>query len=120
MYRWIVVFVGLVFLVGCGPSVELRSDPVSISGKLTVGGKPLGDVVFNLHPMEGQHPVPIQVGSDGSFSGKAIPGKYTYYVSAKDANPGALEKVVAKFREADLSRSIIIGADKATFDIALD
>ena len=120
MYRWIIVFLGLAFLVGCGPRVEIRSEPVSVSGKLTVGGNPLGDVVFHLHPLEGQHPVPFQVGADGSFNGTAIPGKYTYYVSAKDANPGALEKVVAKFRESDLSRSIIIGADKATFDIALD
>jgi hypothetical protein len=120
MYRWIIVFLGLAFVVGCGPRVEMRQAEIPVSGKLTVGGNPGAKLQLNLHPMEGQHPVWLKVGEDGTFSGKAIAGKYSYFVDAERSDPVAMEKVGTKFREADLSRTITVSADKSTIDIALD
>lgn len=120
MVRWITFFLGLAFLVGCGPKIEMRSDPIPISGKVTAGGKPVGKIVLSFYPMEGQHPVGFKVGEDGSYSGTAIPGKYAYFVPVEGSDPVAIGKVGPKFREADLSRSITVSLEKSTVDIALD
>jgi hypothetical protein len=120
MIRLLTMLMGLAFLIGCGPKVEMLTDPISISGKLTSAGAPLGGVTLTLQPLEAGHLLPMQVGADGSFSGQAIPGKYAYFVTAGAADPAAIEKVAAKFREADLGRTVTISADKPTVDIALD
>ena len=92
MNRLIVVCIGLAFLVGCGPKIEPLPEAVTVSGKLTSAGAPVGDVVLTLQPVELGHPVPMQVGADGSYSGKIVPGKYVYFVSAKEANPNAIDR----------------------------
>lgn len=120
MNRLLVICIGLALLVGCGPKVEMLAEPVSISGKLTGGGTPIGNVVLTLQPIEIGHPVLLQVGGDGSFAGKAIPGKYVYFVTEKEDDPGAIEKVAAKFRDADMARTVVVVADQPTVDIALD
>jgi hypothetical protein len=120
MIRLLTMLMGLAFLIGCGPKIEMLTDPISISGKLTTGGAPLGGVSLTLQPLETGHPTQMQVGADGSFSGKVIPGKYTYFVSANEMDPTAIDKVGAKFRDADMTRTITISADKPTVDIALD
>lgn len=110
----------LMLAMGCGPKVDILTDPVSISGKLTKGGAPLGSVVLHLQPLEQGHPVPLQVGVDGSFSGRAVPGKYAYYVAAAEGNPEAMSSVDAKFKEADMGRTVIIKADQPTVDVSID
>lgn len=120
MNRLIFVCIGLAFLVGCGPKIEPLPEAVTVSGKLTSAGAPVGDVVLTLQPVELGHPVPMQVGADGSYSGKIVPGKYVYFVSAKEANPNAIDKVDAKYREADMSRTVTVAAGQASVDIALD
>lgn len=115
-----VVCIGLALLVGCGPKVEMLAEPVAISGKLTGAGAPIGNVVLTLQPIEIGHPVIMQVGGDGSFTGNAIPGKYVYFISEREDDPGAIEKVAAKFREADMDRSVVVAADQPTVDLALD
>lgn len=112
--------IGLAFLAGCGPKIEMLADPVAISGKLTSAGAPVGNVLLTLNPIERGHPVPMQVGPDGSFSGQAIPGKYVYLVSAKEEDPSALEKVPTKYRDTDLSRTVTVSADTPAIDIAMD
>jgi hypothetical protein len=98
----------------------MLAEPVAISGKLTVAGAPVGNVVLTLNPIEQGHPVPMKVGADGSFSGTAVPGKYVYFVSEEEENPAALEKVPTKFRDTDLSRTVVVAADQSTLDVALD
>jgi hypothetical protein len=120
MSRLIFVFIGLAFLAGCGPKIEMLTEPVSISGKLTAAGAPVGNVLLTLNPIEQGYPLPMQVGADGSFSGKAVPGKYVYAVSAKEDEPGSIDKVPAKYRDTDLTRTITVTADQSTIDIALD
>lgn len=120
MSRLICVFIGLAFLAGCGPKIEMLAEPVSISGKLTAAGAPVGNVLLTLNPIERGHPVPMKVGPDGSFSGTAVPGKYVYMVSSNEDDPGAIDKVPAKYRDTDLTRTITVTADQSTIDIALD
>jgi hypothetical protein len=120
MIRSIFLLLACVVFTGCGPKIEIMTEPMSISGKLTGAGAPVGGVLLTLQPLDTGHPVPLTVGPDGSFSGRAIPGKYTYYVAATEANATALDKVDAKYKEADLKRTIVIKSDSTTYDIALD
>jgi hypothetical protein len=120
MIRLLSVLMGLAFLVGCGPKIEILAEPISISGKLTAASAPVGGVTLTLQPLERGHLLPMQVGPDGSFSGQVVPGKYAYFVTASEADPAAIEKVTAKFREADMTRTVTISAENSTVDIALD
>lgn len=120
MIRWMPVLMGLALLIGCGPKVEIRTDPVAVTGKLTVAGAPVGPVTLTFQPLDAGQFVPMKIEADGAISGKLIPGKYAYFVTAREEDPAAIEKVAAKFREADLNRTVTISADKSTIDIALD
>lgn len=120
MFRLSFALMGLVLLTGCGPRIEMKSDPVSVSGKLTVSGGAVGDVVLTLQPLDHGHLVPMTVGTDGSFSGKVIPGKYAYFVSANEDNPGAIDKVPADFRQASMDRTITVTSGQSTLNVDLN
>lgn len=120
MFRIAAMLLTVIAFCGCGPKVELNAEPVALSGKLTKGGAPIGGVLLTLQPTEVGHPVPMTVGTDGSFSGQAVPGKYVYYVSATEADATAIDKVDVKYRNADMSRFVTIKADQSSYDIALD
>ena len=96
----VVLFVG-VALIGCQYKVPLMNTPMDVSGKLTKGGQPLGSVTLMLQPLETGHPVPLAVGNDGSFKGTIIPGKYAYFLVAKEDGSSNLNGVdkSAVFRE---------------------
>jgi hypothetical protein len=120
MCRLCFAMLGLVLLAGCGPKIELKSDPVSVSGKLTLSGGAVGDVLLTLQPLDNGHMVPMKVGADGSFSGKVIPGKYAYFVTANEDNPGAIDKVPADFRQASMDRTVTVSSGQSTLDIPLN
>lgn len=103
----------LLMCVGCGSSATPLPAPVTVNGKLEMSdGKPIGNLLLTLHPMEGQQQAFIPVGEDGTFKVEAISGKYSYYVGKSTAknSEATLKKVNAKFLEADLNRSIVISA----------
>jgi hypothetical protein len=66
--------VSLSTLIGCGNE---ESKMVPVSGKVTIGGKPVTksglDVLFTSS--EGGKPASFEVSSDGTFSGEAPAGK---------------------------------------------
>lgn len=119
MSRWIALFTGLALLIGCGPKVELNLEPTTVSGKLTAAGAPVGNVLLTLQPLETGHPVPIKVGSDGSFKADVIPGKYAYFVAAIEDNSSAIDKVPADFRQASLTRTVTVSAGQTTLEVPL-
>ena len=102
---------------GCGGvTPDTFAEPVDVTGKVTApGGKPVKDLVLNFQPLGDGLPVPVKLGADGAFTAKVIPGKYTYYVTAKSGrttdevlrNEDAWMKTVPeKFRSGDKDRVI--------------
>lgn len=100
----------LLMCVGCGSSGTPQPAPVTVNGKLELGGKPIGGLLLTLFPMEGQHPAYIPVGEDGTFKVETISGKYSYFVGKSTAktSEATLKKVNAKYYEADLTRSVVV------------
>jgi hypothetical protein len=96
--------------VGCSRSAAPRSAPVSVTGKVTRAGQPVGDVVVTFQPMDVGHPGMFPLKADGTFQGDLIAGNYMYYVGkgATPTSPVALAKIDAKFYEPNLERSIAV------------
>ena len=112
---------GLICLFsGCAPKVEMLNEPVSVSGKLTKSGQPLGNVTLMLQPLEKGHPVPLKVGADGSYKGSVVPGKYAYFLMPLDeANAAVLNGVDASLKEANMQRIIALQPGQNQMDVAL-
>ena len=115
----LLIILTLVLSVGCGSATTPMPTPTAIKGKVELsGGKPASGLALNLYPLEGQHPGILNLAEDGTFSGEAISGKYSYFVtkgSAKNSEQ-TLKLVNPKFYEADLARTFVI---KAGEDIKL-
>jgi hypothetical protein len=70
----------LALLTGCGDGVSRMEDPVEISGKATYAdGRPVRDVQLALRPKGEGHPAGCALGSDGSFTVKAVPGEFMFF-----------------------------------------
>jgi hypothetical protein len=77
---------------GCGSKVEDRPTVYSVTGKLTVGGKPLQGITVTLMPVAGGPSGIGKTASDGSFiivtanAGEgAVPGTHKVILSSYDA-----------------------------------
>ena len=95
-------------VVGCSQPTRLNEAPISVSGKVSQGGQPVGDVQVTFQPLEKGHPGSFPVGADGTFQGELIPGNYAYYVGKSTApkSDAAIKKIDPKYLEANLTRSI--------------
>lgn len=80
---WILL-VALVGLVGCGQETGSPRDttPVDVTANVTgPDGKPLSKgLVVILQPTGDTLGSRLEATTDGKFTGKAMPGKYVYYV----------------------------------------
>lgn len=78
-------------LVGCGSPPAKPLSPVEITGRLSVEGKPFGNVMLTLHPQDadaqGQRPTAL-VKADGTFAVSCLPGKYKVTLSPLPHGPG--------------------------------
>ncbi len=107
------LFIVLMLIVGLTRlrfGSELKAAPVSVSGKVSQGGQPVGGMVMIFQPLGDGHVREFPVQKDGTFNGELISGKYAYYV-AKPAVPAAaqmLRNLPPKFFEADLSRTVAV------------
>jgi hypothetical protein len=119
--RMLVALLLLIGLVGCGSEVKLKGAPVSVSGTVSQGGKPIGGIVVVLQPLGDGHVRELPIQKDGSFHGELVSGEYAYYVArpAVLANAQSLKNLASKYFEADLSRTITAEAGKQ-LAIALD
>lgn len=107
--------------IGCSGATTLKETPVSITGKVSQGGKPVGDVVVWFHPLDNGHVESLPVSSDGKFNGELIVGNYSYYVGNSPAPTSAavLKKIDPKYYQPDLARSINVEDGKEII-LALD
>jgi hypothetical protein len=112
--RSLIVLMLFVGLVGCGSQVRLKGSPVSVSGKVSQGGQPVGGMVMVFQPLGDGHVREFPIQKDGTFSGELVSGEYAYYV-ARPTAPGAaqaLKKLSPKYFDADLSRTVAVESGK--------
>jgi hypothetical protein len=112
----VLIAVAGVGALGCSGAPEMKSAPVSVTGKATKAGQPVGNLVVAFQPLDSGHQRSLTVKPDGTFVGELITGNYAYYVekpakpTAADAN--ALKTIDAKYFEADLHRSVAVESGK--------
>jgi hypothetical protein len=99
-------------IIGCGGGADITPGAeVDVNGTVTVaGGKlPVG-VSIAFQPTGGTaRPASFPLNADGTFSGKMIVGKYSYYLSIPEGNAkleAALKSVPESARKASLERQI--------------
>ena len=98
--------------VGCGPGQGTPlSEPVNVSGAVTADGKPLGNVVLNLQPLENGYAKIIPVKADGKFSVETQPGKYAYYFTPAEKTK-AVPPAAANFVQASMDRTVQVASGK--------
>lgn len=103
--------------MGCGPNVSPNPEPTPISGKVTLGGKPVSGVMLNLQPTgPGSLPKIIAV-NEGSFQAELNPGKYAYFFS-RGPSAETFESIPADYKEASLDREIeVVAGEDLEFDM---
>lgn len=109
--RWACLSVLLVSLLGgCGGPGQLEA-PVAFTGSVTdASGKPVKDIAVELQPLESGHPATLQVGTDGTFSGEAVPGKYAYKLVPGAKARTAPKGVPAELMETSMERTYQVGS----------
>ncbi len=117
------VLLVIVAASGCSSSVAMKGEPALVTGKVAKSdGKPVGNVLLTLQPLEDGHLTPLEVGGDGCFQGELVPGKYAFYVgksSKSKASVHSLRQVSSKFFEPDMSRTVVVSSG-SDLTIALD
>jgi len=116
--------------LGCGGTTpDTFADPIDVTGKVTApSGKSVKDMVLNFQPVGDGLPVPVPLKGDGAFAAKVIPGKYTFYVTAKAGRTTDevlrnedvwIKSVPEKYRAGDKDRVIKIEPGQA-LDLKLE
>jgi hypothetical protein len=111
----------LLGVVGCSDAPALKQARVSVSGRVSQGGQPVGNVMVSFHPLDNGHVGSFPVKPDGTFLGELVVGNYSYYV-AKSTGPNsdaALRKIDPKYYEPDLGRKVAVQGGQE-LQIALD
>jgi hypothetical protein len=104
-----VLVLSLMTLIGCGPTAPQLAGPVTVNGKVTSSGKPVGGVLLNLQPLEDGYEKKIEVKPDGTFTVETHAGKYAYYFTPKSGT-SKVPTEVASFVEANLERTVSVTA----------
>ena len=107
--------------IGCSQPTRLNDAPISVNGKVSQGGQPVGDLLVTFQPLEKGHPGNFLVKPDGTFQGELIPGNYAFFVgkSTTPKSEAALKKIDPKFYEPNLERKVAV-EDGQELLIALD
>jgi hypothetical protein len=116
-----VLFIVAAAAAGCSDAPGLHDAPISVSGRLSHGGRPVGNVAVWFQPLDRGHLRSFPVGADGTFAGKLVGGAYSYYVGPSSARNAAatLKTVPTQFYEPDMGRSIQVEPGKQMV-LALD
>jgi hypothetical protein len=111
----------LACVAGCGSEVKLKDAPVSMSGKVSHDGQPLGGMVLIFQPLGDGHVREFVIRKDGTFSGEMVSGEYAYYLARpavqRAAQPAG--RLAPQYFAADLSRTVTVEPD-SPLAIALD
>jgi hypothetical protein len=117
------VVILMCLLTGCQYKVAIMDEPVSVSGKLTKDGKPLGTVTLMLQPLESGHMTPLKVSADGSFKGTVVPGKYAYFLAPieniENSDTSVFNGVDASLKEASMTRTVTVQPGQTSLNVEL-
>jgi hypothetical protein len=118
-------FIGVIvvlFALGCGASQPgLKNAAVGVTGKVTQGGQPVGNVAVSFHPTDNGYLTNLPVRPDGTFQGELISGTYAYSIAPSPAaeSAQALSKIAPQYLEPDLQRTVKVEAGQEVL-IVLD
>ena len=121
MRNFIAVMIVLAAM-GCGASQPgLKNTPVGVTGKVSQGGQPVGNVAVSFHPIDHGHLTNLQVGPDGTLEGELISGTYAYSIAQSTTADSiqAIGKVAPQYLKPDLQRTVKVEAGQEVL-IALD
>jgi len=113
---------GMLILSGCSGSPVLLNDPVEVRGSVKrSSGAKVGDVNVTMQPLDAGQLSVLEVNESNRVAGKAIPGRYAYYVTANASKNSA--KSLATYPESMLSgnmdRVVTVAAGKE-IELVLD
>ena len=112
MRLWTLVMIGFCF-VGCSSEVKLKPTPMSISGKVSQSGQPLGGLMMVFQPLGDGHVREFPLRKDGTFSGELVPGEYAYYLAGRTGiGASKAPRLSAEYFVADMSRTVTVEPDK--------
>ncbi len=95
-------------LCGCSGAPPQRSEPVEIKGTVKLpAGKSAKGLTVSFQPLEDAQPAGGLCGEDGSFSVKAIPGKYYVHFNAEvNARVAGYAAVPESFRKPSEANTV--------------
>jgi hypothetical protein len=109
----LMILVGLTAAAGCGGVAQRDTTQVDVTATVTgPDGRPLAKThVIILQPAGDTQGAKLEAKSDGTFSGKATPGRYVYYVktAGTDVPPKGM---AAKFSEPNADNTVEVAAGK--------
>jgi hypothetical protein len=120
--RSIIAVIIVLSAMGCGASQPgLKNTPVGVTGKVSQGGQPVGNVAVSFHPTDHGYLTNLQVAPDGTFKGELISGTYAYSIaqSIVPDSAQAIGKIAPQYLEPNLQRTVKIEADQEVL-IVLD
>jgi hypothetical protein len=115
-------------LAGCGGGPGRVADPVPVKGQVTLAnGRPLKDVMLTLQPLDAGHMAGFKVGSDGRFTGEAVPGKYAFFFAPQESKApaeqqkleAALQAVPEKYKAANMDHTVTVSSSGSDLLITL-
>jgi len=112
----LIAILSLALLAGCGVDPGTKPDAVDIAGKLTVNGKPVGDVNLTFQVITTGSPAEIPV-KNGEFKSKMTPGRYTWFLS-EGRKSQSLRGIPPNYLAGDMNRTVDIDANSTA--LALD
>jgi hypothetical protein len=103
--RPLTFILGISLLCGCSGGPELLGEPVEVNGTVKrSSGEKVGDVSIKLEPLDTGFPSVLEVVDSNRVSGKAVPGKYSYFVIANSSKNSS--KSLATYPESMLAGSM--------------
>jgi hypothetical protein len=84
---------------------------VSVAGKLSQAGQPVGNVAVTFQPLDTGHMKSLPVKPDGTFQGELNTGTYAYsIVASSPESQQTLNKLAPQYLEPNLERTITVEA----------
>lgn len=119
--RYTAIIVLVLTTMGCGAqSPGLKQAPISVTGRISQAGQPVGNIAVSLQPLDKGHSAVLPVGADGTFQGQLISGTYAYFLAQSGAHSTeALRKIDSVYLQPDLQRTVRIEAGQEVL-IVLD
>lgn len=113
--RLVLLVTCLLFTMGCGETVTKRGEPIDVSVTASgTDGKPLpATMAIILQPAGDTLPAKLTSKTGGQFTGKAMPGKYMYYIG-KPTGEGTPPGVPAKHGSASKDYILDITPENAS------